>query len=786
MVITDNGRIPSTEEKSSRQYGAKIAQRMWNGYKHGGLAVGYNSAASDAELDALAQGRMSQGDITESNQFLGAKYNETLGSLGFKKLEIQHVNILPKYINIMQDKLCSIRYDIGVDAIDPVALDEKKELEKAMMAYVRLKDHFAKIGVTFEKIKEEFGIDEMPDTSEDVRMLLNTSYKNYDAMRGEIELLKFHSLNDWDEAIKPKVAWDLLVRGVSCVRTYMDQYGEYREEWVPMNRFVCSWSPVEDFPNLQYAGHIEYLTLDEFICDTKGHLSVDEAFRVFEKHKGTYLGTGEESTWYGKINTDAEARIKVFRFQYLTEEIEKYTLEVDQLGNPISKKRKPGFTIPLKEKMLYDSGIKELVEVAEGAKYGGNWVVGSETCYDYGIIQKGRNLTVDYFVHAPNMRNGRVSSMASQLKEVSKFLSVAWTRFKEGIGKGFFGQLEINIDLLVDKMPIKGGKNLVWSDVIDLFMMNGISLAKGKRTQYDQNVGRALEILNEGIGSQDFLNAINMCKDLIRDICGVNEMVDGTTPKAGTLVGVMEAANKGTNAALSPYYRGYHSIYKRTSLAKLNHWKSDPDNEAWKREFIVGLEAATTDEEWREYNNNLKELTKGNVDQGFLTASDYMELMWPNMKNLKQAQALCKIRVSRNMKEAQAKAERMAAMNNEQQLAVAKAAEEQKAQTLQIEYTLKKDLKAFETDQDIKLQNVVNQGMIAARHVDAEGRLVVAKQQGSDAIIKHAQISESDQKVQAMKNEMEAMRTALEAKIREVELMLKEKEIANKPKPSAE
>jgi len=776
MVIIENGQIPSVAEKSTKKYGAKIASRFWNSYRFGGISVGYNSILTDYQLDALAQGRPSQGDISEMQQFLGTRNNSTLGAMGFKGMNLQLVNIMPKYINIMQDKLMNINYDIGVDVIDPLSVDEKKQVEATLVAYVKLKDSLARVGVEFDRIREETGMDDLPDTMEDVKIMMTTSYKHYEAMRSELELMKLHNVSDWN-AIKSKMSWDLLVRGVAGVRTYVDYEGNIREEWLPMHRFLCSYAATEDFNNLTYAGHVEYMTLDQFICDTKGYFTSDEALDLFNKHKGTFYGTGEEIAHPGYVNRDLEQKIKVLKFQYLTEDIEKYTKELDEDGNVVTRKRKPSFKISPQEQHLYDMGAKTLVETSETSKYGGSWVVGAEEgCYDYGLIQRGKGITLDYHVYAPNMRNGRVVSMASQLREVSMMLSVAWTRYKEGLGKGFFGQLEINIDLLVDKMPIKGGKNLNWTDVIDLFMMNGISLAKGKRNLHDQNVGRALEVLNEGLGAQDFINTINLCKEMIRDICGVNELVDGSTPKAGTLVGVSEMANRGTNSALSPYFRAYHSIYKRASLSMLGYWKSIPSNDAWNRDFLIGLEAATTEEEWGAYNQKLMELTRIELLQGGLTTADYFDLMYPNVRNLKQAQAMCKIRVRRNMQQARADNDKAIKMNSEQQIASAQAGEQARAQTLQLEYQLKAEFEKSLTVQINLRQEKVNEGILAARELEMQGRANVANIQGRDTIIKESQRSHSDQTVQEMKNSMEGYKKETDRRMHELEMAV-EKEM---------
>jgi hypothetical protein len=782
MLGLSEGRILTQGEKSEREYGLRAVRNMWSTYTSGPLGIGYNSVDYVKNMD-LAMGRPT--DFRNNvGRFLGNRDNEMLREYGINSIDPQLVNLCPKFVNYVHGKLMDFKYEIGVDVIDAASMDEKKELEKDLRAYVKLKDFMEGIGAQFMDIKGRSGMDDMPETMEDVELLMGTTYKHAEAMRAELELVKVHNVNDW-EAIKSKFVWELIVQGVAGVRTFVDEYAVLREEWFPINRFVCSYSESEDFDKMTHAGIIDYLTPDQFWCEAKDTMPENEMLEIIKKYATTNYGASAENP--GTIGYDNQGNVKyirVMRFQFLEEDIENYVERTDPNGNVYQEKKKANFVIAKEEMKYYESGEKKHIRLSIKSKYGGVWVVGSDKVYDYGLIQQGNDARLDYHVYAPNMRNGRVVSMVAQIREPLEMLSVAWTRYKDVLGKGYNGTLEINLDLLADLTLGKAGSNPNWKHALDLFTVNNIVLAKGKRNAHDQNVGRAIEILNQGLGAADFQNAITMCIEMIRSICGINELSDGSTPKAGTLNGVMEMANAATNTNLSHYYRAYNSIYRRASLALLGYWKSIPSNEAWEREYVIGVDAATTPEEWAAFYAGMEKQTMVPLIDGGLKYSDTVELR--NVKNLKQAELMAKNRCRRNMKEARAIQAEQMAQQQEQSMAAAKMASEAKKEqmALDVETFIRKE--GFLTGEIIKRKQPDNEAILMGKQIDSEARDSVARTNMRASVTKEAQRASSDQTVQAMKNEMEQFWSMMEARMHEMEMALKSKEIDHKKEEKAE
>lgn len=782
MLGLQEGRIVPIEEKVRPEYGYKAVSNMWSTYSNSPIGVGYNSIDYIKNMD-LALGRPSQ--FRENiSKFLGARNNEMLSSYGINSIDPQLVNLCPKFVNHVHGKLMNFEYEIGVDVIDATSVDEKQQIRAELEAYVKLKDFFAGIGVQVEQLKKESGIEELPETQEDVELIMTTTYKHHEAMRAEIELKKIHNLNDWN-AIKSKFIWELIVQGQSGVRTFVDEYGTIREEWFPMNRFVSSYSESEDFNKLTHAGIIDYITVDQFYAEAKDSMTESEIFDVIKNHTTTSMGMASENpTFITPQATGNVKYVKIMRFQFIEEDIENYVKKKDKNGNWGHEKKSPNFSIAPEEKHFYESGEKIHIQTCVKTKYGGTWVVGTKNVYDYGIIQQGNDVRLDYHVYAPNMRNGRVVSMVAQIREPLEMISIAWSRYKDVLGKGYNGLLEINIDLLADLTLGKGGTAPNWKNALDLFTINGIVLSKSKRNVHDQNVGKAIDILNQGLGAGDFVSAIELSINMIRNICGINELSDGSTPAAGTLNGVMQMSNQATDNNLQYFYRAYNSVYRRTSLAILGYWKSIPSNEAWTREYVIGVEAATTQEEWATFYASLDRQTQIPLIDGGLKYADFIELH--NVKNLKQAELMAKNRCRKNMAEARAMQAEQMKQQQDQSTQAAQMANEAKMQQMQLELDLFKQREAFLTQEIIKRQEKVNEGIILGKQVSNEGALEVANTNMKATVVKEAQRSNSDQTIQSMKNQMEEMRAILEREMHDLEMRIKESEAKDKKEDSSE
>lgn len=736
MFAISEGRILTSKEKSKKEYILKAAETISTTHGNNLGLIHRNTYAEDLELYGLAQGRATDSDLRTIGSFLGHSNNNNLTKLGFNNIPVQELNILPHYVNCIHGKAMSIDYVIGVEPIDRISLDEKKQRDQAMLAFVEFREKFASFGIYFDKIKEETGMEDLPSTYEDAQMLINMPYKDVYSIKATKEIESTFNANKWDLSLKAKIIMDLIVLNQSWARVFVDGYGVKQIEHVPKHKLITSYSEGEDFDKLTYAGILEAITFDQFVCEASNELSDKEILELFNAHKssGNLI-----STFY-----DKEERILVFRFQFLEEDLYDEESEEAESDDEESEKE-PKRTIQ--------------------GKYGGTWVVASKTVYNHGLIQQGMNLSLDYIGFAPNMRFGRYSSIITQCRELSSMLSTAWTKYKEGIGNGYFGLLEIDQTKIAETINAKGGVTLDWIDKIAMLKQQGLLISAGNVDSANPNA-KGISLTDSGLGAADFINTIKLCQELMAKITGVNELADGTTPAQNTLNGVMEMSNQNTNTNLSHYYRGYNSIFTRCALSILCLWKSESDPDLLLREYRINSRVGFTKQEWMEYNAKVANMAMIPLSEGGLSATDVLELSYPNIKDMTEAIWMCKQRVAKNKAKSAQEAQAIQAQRDQAMQAQIQQAHD----NLIFAEGVKTDGKLKEIDAqgrvDYERQKLINEGLAISHSIRGQSDLEKTKQQGADSILKTATMNQSDQIIEQMKKDYDERMHGLEMTVK--------------------
>jgi hypothetical protein len=147
-------------------------------------------------------------------------------------------------------------------------------------------------------------------------------------------------------------------------------------------------------------------------------------------------------------------------------------------------------------------------------------------------------------------------------------LNLAWLRFQNGIAKSAPPGVAVDISALKN---VTDGKNkLKPLDVLQIRRETG-DLLFSATTHHNQvispNAGRPIFDLPGGAGNylREQMDIIRFNISMIRDITGINEMMDATAPPPNTLVGTAEIAEQGTNNTLHTLYTAYKSIYEGTA-----------------------------------------------------------------------------------------------------------------------------------------------------------------------------------------------------------------------------
>ena len=217
----------------------------------------------------------------------------------------------------------------------------------------------------------------------------------------------------------------------------------------------------------------------------------------------------------------------------------------------------------------------------------------------------------------------------------------------------------------------------------------------------------------------------NHYMQLIRDTTGINEQMDGTTPKGDALVGVQQIAiHQGnnaihdiTNASLSLYKRVCQDVVKciqivpedsvlytiysnaigESNMGVLNSFKDLP---MYNFGVMVVRDMEDKDKEYLEQNIQMA------IQQGQIDLEDAMAVR--NMKDINQAERLLVLRRKKRMKAQQDQA----AQNSQTQSQSAMQAQQQASQAAQQQTQLEAQVK----QQEMQMKHQYEMQLLQAKH----------------------------------------------------------------------
>ena len=363
--------------------------------------------------------------------------------------------------------------------------------------------------------------------------------------------------------------------------------------------------------------------------------------------------------------------------------------------------------------------------------YGGKYIIGTDKVFDYGPMKNvPKNIhdiskaRMSYSVAATNIRRMIPKSMVESCTGFADMLQLTHLKIQQAVAKAKPDGLIIDIEGLENVQLGKGGE-LQPLELHDIYEQTGVFYYRNKTPEGApagppiQQIPNAIRNINEMIA------LYNHYMQLIRDTTGINEQMDGTTPKGDALVGVQQIAlHQGnnaihdiTNASLSLYKRVCQDVVKciqivpedsvlytiysnaigESNMGVLNSFKDLP---MYNFGVMVVRDMEDKDKEYLEQNIQMA------IQQGQIDLEDAMAVR--NMKDINQAERLLVLRRKKRMKAQQ----EQAAQNSQTQSQSAMQAQQQAAQAAQQQTQLEAQVK----QQEMQMKHQYEMQLLQAKH----------------------------------------------------------------------
>ena len=531
-------------EKISYEYGLKVGkaiQKEWfdTSYNHNK----YLSARSEFHRRRLyARGEQSI-----------QKYKDELsinGDLSYLNLDWKPVPIIPKFVDIVVNGIAERTYDIKAYAQDPYGVSKRTEYMESVLRDMQTKDlaDFAQKNLGVD-ITENQGKD-LPETEEELALHMQLTYKQAVEIAEEQALNMLLEGNNY-ELIKKRFFYDLTVLGIGAVKTNFNTSEGAKVEYVDPANLVYSYSESPYFEDLYYVGEVKEVPINELVKEFP-HLNQEEIEDIVKEsniNHGRYNRTYSASRREQDIN-----KIQVLYFNYKTYMNEVYKVKTMSTGGDKAIEKDDSFNPPEDKQGNYERLLRSVEVLYDGALIlGTDKLIKWQMCKN--MIRPKSDYTkvkMNYSIVAPRMYNGSIESLVSRITGFADMIQLTHLKLQQVMSRMIPDGIYLDADGLAE-IDLGNGTNYNPQEALNMFFQTGSVIGRSMNELGEGNPARVpIQEIASGSGGnkmQALITNYNYYLQMIRDVTGLNEARDGSTPDRQALVGVQKLAAANSNTA---------------------------------------------------------------------------------------------------------------------------------------------------------------------------------------------------------------------------------------------
>jgi len=688
------------QEKASNEYGIQYAKALF------AVFAGQDQQLLESKKQKIQYLRRLRMGLQHPNEFLDLAKDEDANT--YANLDLSPPSVIPKFAEILINKILRQDYYIKLTASDSHSLKTKQLFKEEAINRIFIHD-------TLSRIAQENGLNAEPvpppfETPDDLEVHMMSDFKLSTEIAAEkgVDFI-LNSQHDYTEILR-NVLNDLVTIDLACTKTEYASDGSVRVRWVDIENAVYSFSNEGDFRKIQHAGEFVVMTISEL--RKKAHDLTEAELQDIAKsvagknnnpdrYSPAVLYTQSEQPYYEYDSF----QVTVLDFEFLSTCELVYEKKETKDGYSRMLKRDENYELPKNSKYK-----RELKKRNYTAKFGGYFVLGTEYIFGYGertsVLRKNNNIfdtEIDYTFYSTTWNKGKFYSFVQKIEPYAKQMANAHIKLQQMVAKARPNGVSIDIGGL-KQIDLHGtgsqASPLELQSVYDQtgnFYWNGID-------EDGETMNRPPIVeLSNGM-SVNAIRALievhNFNLQIIRDVSGLNEYTDASTPNSEALVGIQQAAQESSNNATYGIDIAWKNITKRTamkvllclqeSIRKNKGIYADVIGEASedvlniinrfpKQNFITDIELAPT----RDERLMLEQAMTINMEKGLLMPEDMYIIR--NAKNFKVAQVLLGIKAKRNMERMRANQQEDMQMKSQLDQQSAVVANKAKQETLSLE-----------------------------------------------------------------------------------------------------
>ena len=528
------------EEKKSREYGLQVAQAIEHEWFRN--SSGQNRFISNFQnfnrLRLCARGEQPV-----------QKYKNELainGDLSYLNLDWKPVPILSKFVDIVVNGMTDKGYEIKSYATDPFATKQRTNYAANALRDIQNSAEIQQLNeLTGRNFYSSADPESLPEDQNELDLYMQLNYKQSIEIAEEEAINNILDYNKYDE-IKKRLAYDLTVLGMGCVKTDFNLSEGITVDYVNPANIVYSYTDDPNFEDIYYVGEVKNMSLSE--VKRQFPWLTDSDLEEIQKYPGrnSYV----ENTWWGQETQD---QVQVLYFEYKTYQDQVFKIKQTEQGLEKTLEKPDTFNPPQNDNF---ERVSRAIEVLYcGAKVlglGGNllkWELSENMTRPYGDTTK---VNMNYIITAPRMYQGRINSIVEKSIGFADMIQLTHLKLQQVLSKMVPDGVYLDVDGLAE-VDLGNGTNYNPAEALNMYFQTGSIVGRSLTQDGELNRGKVpvqeLQTSN-GMGKiQSMIQTYQYYLQMIRDVTGLNEARDGSTPAKDSLVGLQKLAAANSNTA---------------------------------------------------------------------------------------------------------------------------------------------------------------------------------------------------------------------------------------------
>ena len=547
MVYTNvNSSFPSQvvpdAEKNTYDYGLAVGRAIENEWFRGDKGLGAGGRFGNNWQDFHRLRLYARGEQSV------AKYKDELsinGDLSYLNLDWKPVAVLSKFVDIVVNGMTDKGYEIKSYASDPYAIKKRTNFANRALRDIRQKEKIEELGGLLGRdLSASDDVSKLPDNVEELDLYLQLNYKQSIEIAEEEAINNVLDYNKYEE-VKKRLAYDLVVLGISAVKTNFNLANGITVEYVDPANLVYSYTEDPNFEDIYYVGEVKSISLEE-IKKQFPYLT-DSELEEIQKYPGNSNYT---RNYYGQ--DDQYNKVQVLFFEYKTYQNQVFKIKQTEQGLEKALEKPDTFEPPENDNF-------ERVHRAIEVLYSGAKILGHEKMLQWELSE---NMTrpfsdqtkvgMNYSISSPRMYKGRIDSLVSKCIGFADMIQLTHLKIQQVLARMVPDGVFVDVDGLAE-VDLGNGTNYNPQEALNMYFQTGSIVGRSLTQDGDPNRGKVpIQELQTSSGIQKIQSLVQTYQyylQMIRDVTGLNEARDGSKPDKDSLVGLQKLAAAASNTA---------------------------------------------------------------------------------------------------------------------------------------------------------------------------------------------------------------------------------------------